>query len=136
MAVTYTMANATGILKISNDGVNWENFPNPSEMDCQVYDLDAGGSTGRTLDGSMQRDRVAVKEKLTMNFPPMTAEDFSKALGLISEQFFYCQYFSIRTNSVRTALMYVGDRSAKAYYRYQGTGADLYTDIKLNFIEK
>lgn len=136
MAVTYTMANATGILQISSDGSHWENFPNPQDMECQVYDLDAGGSTGRTLDGSMQRDRVAVKEKLTMNFPPMTGEDFSKALALISDEFFYCKYFSVRTGSVRTALMYVGDRSAKAYFNYKGTGQDMYTDIKLNFIEK
>ena len=136
MAVTYTMANATGILQVSDDGVTWENLPNPSEMEWQVYDLDAGGSTGRTLDGSMQRDRVAIKATLVMSFPPMVASDMQKVLDLIKNQFFYCKYFSLRTGAVRTALMYVGDRSAKAYYKYTSDGSDLYTDIKFNFIEK
>lgn len=136
MAVTYTMAYTTGILQVSSDGSHWENLPNPSEMEYQVYDLDAGGSTGRTLDGSMQRDRVAIKEKLVMIFPPMLAEDMNKVLGLIADQFFYCKYYSLRTGGVRTAIMYVGDRSAKAYYRFTADGSDMYTDIKFNFIEK
>lgn len=136
MSVTYQKANTTGILQISADGSTWNDFPNPSSMEHQVYDLDAGGSTGRTLDGSMQRDRVAVKEKLVMSFPPMIAADYHTALSLVADQFFYCKYFSVKTGSVRTALMYVGDRSAKAYYRMTGTSADLYTDIKFNFIEK
>ena len=136
MAVTYTMANTTGILQVSSDGVNWENLPNPSDMEYQVYDLDAGGSTGRTLDGSMQRDRVAIKEKLVMSFPPMIGSDMQKVLSLIADQFFYCRYYSLRTGNVRTAVMYVGDRTAKAYYMYTKDGSDLYTDIKFNFIEK
>ena len=136
MAVTYTMAYTSGILQVSDDGENWNDLPNPSEMECQVYDLDAGGSTGRTLDGSMQRDRVAVKEKLVVSFPPMIASDLYQALDLIKNQFFYVKYFSIKTGTVRTALMYVGDRSAKAYYRYTRDGSDLYTDIKFNFIEQ
>ena len=114
----------------------WKFLIEPAEMEWSVYDLDAGGSTGRDLTGGMLRDRVAIKEKLTMSFPPMEVADFTQMLELVADQFFECYYYSMKTGGYRQATMYVGDRSAKWYGGKEGNAQDKITDIKFNFIEK
>lgn len=133
---------ATGIVQVqTTDGQGnlvWVSLIDPSAMEYQAYDLDAGGSTGRGLDGKLLRDRVAKKEKLVMEFPPMRAEDMTTMLNLVAGEFFQCKYYSILYGQVREATMYVGDRSAKAYYLYDSANhaTQMWTDIKFNFIEE
>ena len=126
----------TGLIQVSD--VNDNNFislPDPSKLKANTYDLDSDGS-GRNLDGDMQRDRVAVKEKLELTFPPLLADDYHKVLEAISPQFFKCKFFSLSTGNVRTAIMYAGDRSAESYYEKENQSSDLWTDLTVNFIEK
>lgn len=138
--MTYTSpwlsGKATGIVQVQS-GSSWVSLIDPSDMEYSVYDLDAGGSTGRAVDGTLLRQRVAVKEKLTMEFPPMRAEDFTAMMNLIASQTFSCKYYSLKTGSVRTVTMYVGDRSAKAYGGYDASKnpVQMWTDIKFDFIE-
>ena len=127
---------ATGIIQVQS-GSGWVSLIDPSNLEYSVYDLDAGGSTGRALDGTLLRQRVAVKEKLTMEFPPMRAEDFKTMLDLIANQTFSCRYYSVKTGTVRDVTMYVGDRSASAYNGYDAANhpVQMWTDIKFDFIE-
>jgi len=127
---------ATNIVEVYDETAGeWKTLINPAKMVWNVYDLDAGGTTGRTITGKMLRDRVAVKEKLEMEFPPMEASDFTEMLSLVSGQSFQCRYYSLKTGGVRVAEMYVGDRTGSAYYNYERTNKDIYTDVKFNFIE-
>lgn len=128
-------AKETGILRVTVGGYTY-NLPDPASMDYQVYDLDVEDSTGRGLDGNMLRDRVAVKEKLVITFPPLYAEDITTILGLIADQFFTCTYWSLKTGGFRTATMYAGDRSAKAYYLHDDDDEDMWTEFSVNFIER
>lgn len=45
-----------------SDGV-WAGLPTPSEWTCSWQDLSTEGTAGRTLDGKMHKDLVAVKRK-------------------------------------------------------------------------
>ena len=128
----------TGIVEVQNSSGVWVSLIDPHSMEVQTYDLDSGNSTGRNLDGELLRDRVAVKEKLVMEFPPMAAADYSQMLALTSGTFFKCRYYSPYTGTKREATMYVGDRSAKPYYGYDSANnaAHMWTDIKFNFIEQ
>ena len=123
----------TGILQIVTDQGNID-LPDPESIAYSVQDIDSA-STGRGLDGTMDRDRVAVKEKLKITFPPMQAADAQKVLGLISGVEFMCRYWSVKNGGPTTAQMYAGDRSANAYYMYKGTNTDLWTDLTVDFIE-
>lgn len=114
----------------------WVTLIEPMDMRWSVQDLDAGGSTGRGLDGTMLRDRVAIKEKLEMEFPPMNVEDFTAMLSLIANQFFRCKYWSMKTGGMREAVMYVGDRDAKWYNKKKNSPKDMITEAKFNFIER
>ena len=132
----YLADKATNIVEVYDTASSsWKTLINPSKMTWNVYDLDAGGTTGRTITGRMLRDRVAIKEKIEMEFPPMEAADFTEMLRLIAGQSFQCRYYSLKTGSVRIAEMYVGDRTGSAYYNFKRNEHDIYTDVKFNFIE-
>lgn len=129
--------NATGIIQVQSS-TGWVSLIDPKSMKYNVYDLDSGDSTGRNLEGSMLRDRVAVKEKLELEFPPMQAQDFTTMVSLVSAPFFQCKYYSIYTGTEREVTMYVGDRSAERYYTLdaENNRVQIWKDIKFNFIEQ
>lgn len=128
--------HATGIVSVSLDGQAWTSLPDPSSLSYSVYDLDAGGKTGRGLDGGMNRDRVAVKEKISMTFNAMFRADFEKAILLIKNAFFYVNFYSPYYGEWRIAEMYVGDRSFDYYGMVKKDNNDLVKSVKFNFIER
>ncbi len=128
--------HATGIVSVSTDGQAWTSLPDPSSLTYSVYDLDAGGKTGRGLDGGMNRERVAVKEKINMTFNAMFREDFEKTISLIKTPFFYVKFYSPYYAQKRIAEMYVGDRSIDYYGIMENNKNDLVKSIKFNFIER
>lgn len=128
--------HATGIVSVSTDGQTWTSLPDPSSLAYSVYDLDAGGKTGRGLDGGMNRDRVAVKEKISMTFNAMFRADFEKAILLIKNAFFYVNFYSPYYGEWRIAEMYVGDRSFDYYGMIKKDNNDLVKSVKFNFIER
>lgn len=129
--------HATGIVQVKDSNNNWVSLIDPTALSQEIYDIDAGGSTGRNLNGDLVRDRVqAGKEKLVMEFPPMQARDFTTMMNLVANAEFQCKYYSIKTGTVREARMYVGDRSAQRYYTLdKGDPQVMWTEIKFNFIE-
>lgn len=128
--------HVTGIVSVSTDGQAWTSLPDPSSLTYSVYDLDAGGKTGRGLDGGMNRDRVAVKEKISMTFNAMFRADFEKAILLIKNAFFYVNFYSPYYGEWRIAEMYVGDRSFDYYGMVKKDNNDLVKSVKFNFIER
>ena len=128
--------HATGIVSVSLDGQAWTSLPDPSSLSYSVYALDAGGKTGRGLDGGMNRDRVAVKEKISMTFNAMFRADFEKAILLIKNAFFYVNFYSPYYGEWRIAEMYVGDRSFDYYGMVKKDNNDLVKSVKFNFIER
>lgn len=131
--------DATGIVQVKDSNNNWVSLIDPSGMSQEIYDIDAGGSTGRNLNGDLLRDRVAAgKEKLVMEFPPMQAQDFATMMALVANEFFQCKYWSLAQGKEREVTMYVGDRSASRYYKLKNETEKeiMWTDIKFNFIEK
>ena len=130
--------HATGIVQVKNSQNQWVSLIDPMSLSQEIYDIDAGGSTGRNLNGELIRQRVqAGKEKLVMTFPPMRAADFKTMMDLVAQPSFQCRYFSIKNGAVREAKMYVGDRYASRYYKLNGQNeSEIYwVDIKFNFIE-
>lgn len=130
---------STGIVQVLDTNTNkWVSIIDPSVMTVNTYDLDSGEGTGRNQNGEMFRDRVAVKEKIEMTFPPMYRADYVELLSLIKDSFFQVKYFSDLQGKERTATMYVGDRKASIYYRYDTSSPmkAMVKDVAFNFIEK
>lgn len=129
--------DATGIIQVLSNNT-WVSLIDPSSMSQEIYDIDSGNSTTRNMSGTLMRDRIAAgKEKLILTFPPMQAQDFTTMMDLISAPSFQCRYYSIKTGTVRTVKMYVGDRSATRYYKLKNETEReiMWIDVKFNFIE-
>ena len=131
----------TGIVQVFNPSdEKWYSLVDPMAMSRSVYDIDAGGSTGRNLTGDMLRDRVKTLEKIEMEFPPMWESDERVMLGLISGEFFECRFKSLKTGAYRRMTMYVGDRADSVFYDYTMTkrqnGHARVVGLKFNFIEQ
>ena len=57
---------------------------NPSEFSVDVMDLDDGSTTTRTVDGTLHRDRIAVKRKINMRWNALTWDVLSQLLEAVS----------------------------------------------------
>ena len=133
------VGHATNIVSVLEKETNtWHSLVDPQTMKISIQDLDSGEATGRNQDGQMFRDRVAVKEKIKLTFPPMYRIDYHRMLRLISDQFFKVRYFSDMTLTVREVEMYVGDREATVYNKYDTADQNhmIVKDIAFNFIER
>lgn len=138
----YKFAKHSGMIKIRTGGTDanptWSDLPDPMTMEYSVYDLDSEDGAGRDQDGTMFRDRRAVKEKLTCTFPPMVGADLTRMLQLVTEPFFIARFYSPYTGAYRTAEMYVGDRTSPAYVKYDALNPadNWYQATTMNLIER
>lgn len=84
----------------------------PSTYQVTVLDLDDSEATKRTADGTMHRDRIAVKRKIDMSWGPLNWADTSAILRAVQNEFFECTYPDPMTGQMETKTFYVGDRVA------------------------
>lgn len=134
MAYSSSWVKATGILQIIDASGTAHDLPDPAKIKYSVQDIDSA-SSGRGLDGNNLRDRVAVKEKLIISWPPLQASDVEQILALIADASFNCRFWSLKTGGFRTANMYAGDRSADAYNLMEGKATDIWTGLSIDFVE-
>ena len=111
--------------------VNGVPIVTPATFEATVSDLD--GESNRNLFGELVRSRIAVKRKLTLEWPPLTQSEMSTLLTAVSGVFFTVTYPDPQEGMV-TKTMYVGDRTAPAYQYINGEVK--WRGLKMNFIEK
>lgn len=114
-------------------------LPSPKTMSVIVQDIDAATTT-RSANGTMLRDRVAggatAKRKIEIEWAGLNAQKVSQILQSIGGEFFKVKYPDTYTGADRTAVFYVGDRSAEMYsYNLHGNGI-IWKSLKANFIEQ
>lgn len=84
----------------------------PSEFTVTILDLDDGESTVRTADGSLNRDRIAVKRQIEMSWSALRWSQISALLQIMSGVFFEVYYPDPMTGQYETKTFYVGNRPA------------------------
>jgi len=105
----------------------------PKTFEATINDLD--GETNRNLYGELIRSRIAVKRKLTLEWSPLTQSEMSTLLKSVSSVFFTVTYPDPQEGIV-TKTMYVGDRTAPAYFYDTKAQEVKWQGLKMNFIEK
>lgn len=132
------------ILKVGALGANESTFtslPDPSEWQALIQDID-NSSSGRSASGKMLRDRIAggatAKRKLECVWNSIDSDKVSQILQAVSAEFFQVKYPDPYMGTDRTAIFYVGDRSAAMYaYKFLDNGTKhMYKTLKFNFIEE
>lgn len=84
----------------------------PSEFTVTIMDLDDADSTSRTADGSLSRDRIAVKRQIELAWPAITWAAISQILTAMEAPFFEVTYPDPMSGRYETRTMYVGNRPA------------------------
>ncbi|WP_068779666.1 DUF6711 family protein [Paenibacillus sp. GM2] len=82
----------------------------PSTFQVTILDLDDGESSVRTTDGSLNRDRIAVKRQIEMNWGPLKWDKVSAILRSMEDIFFPVTYPDPMTGKYETKTFYVGNR--------------------------
>lgn len=108
--------------------INGLAIPSPKEMSVEINDID--GESGRALDGSFKRDRIAVKRKISLSWGPLKLQDISIILKSVQDIFFMVTYPDPMEGSIITKTFYVGNRTAARLYGEQWNG------LSMSFIEQ
>lgn len=92
----------------------------PVEFTVTILDLDDANSTERTADGTLNRDRVAVKRQIEMTFNALPWADIAALLTSMSGEFFDFTYPDPMTGVNETKTVYVGNRPAPVAIEIDG----------------
>jgi len=82
----------------------------PKEFSVTPLDIDNADSSVRTADGTLSRDRIAVKRQIDMTFGLLSWADISSILQAMSPVFFSFYYPDPMDGTYVTKTFYVGNR--------------------------
>lgn len=89
--------------------INGIPVPSPDTYEVVISDLDA--SANRSGNGTLYRDRIAVKRTLNVSWLLMDSQDLSILLNAMSTPFFSVAYMDPQLG-ISTKTFYVSDRTA------------------------
>lgn len=113
--------------------VNGVAIATPKVYEPSIEDLD--GETNRNANGDLIRDRIAVKRKLNLEWGPLTQSQMTTLLNAVSSVFFTVEFPDPQLGMI-TKTMYVGARTAPAYFYDTKIQEVKWSGLKMNFIEK
>lgn len=106
----------------------------PAEMEVGIMDLDNAETTTRTADGTLHRDRIAVKRQIELSWNALKWNDLSAILTAMKDEFFQVTYPDPMTGTTQTKTFYVGDR--KAPVAMERNGITWWRGLQLTLIER
>lgn len=104
----------------------------PSVLSVDITDIDK--ESERNANGTMQRTRVAIKRKLTVEWNPLSNAEISKILNAVSDVFFTVTYPDPVVGGYTTKTFYTGDRTAPVLRTIGGVAR--WEGLKTSFVEK
>lgn len=115
--------------------INSANLPvSPTEMSVTILDIDNNETSVRTADGTLNRDRIAVKRQLQLSFPIMTSAKMKTLLSLMTSEFFNVEFMDPLEGELITKEMYVGNRDpAVGFIR---GGVYYWKELKITLTER
>ena len=116
------------ILRI--DGVDMMPYIRQKGIKWTRSDLD-GPNAGRTMDGTMHRDRITGKVRLDITCLPLTSEEAATVLSAIYPEYIQVEYTDPMEGTV-TKTMYANNIPAT----YIDTSTDLWEGIVFPLIER
>ena len=111
--------------------INGVDIATPKTFEITITDID--GESNRNAQAELIRDRIAVKRKISLEWPPLTQSQSTTLLNAVSSVFFTVT-FPDPQQGIVTKTMYVGDRTSPAYQFINGEVK--WSGLKMNFIEK
>ena len=115
--------------------VNGYQLPSPKRgvMPTVTTVVDAGrNANGAVVGQRVGRDQYKIDN---LEWPWLTAEQWSQILSAISDFFFFVTFTDPVSGGLITVKMYCGDRTAEPYWEAYGGSPTHYRNCKVNFID-
>ena len=112
--------------------INGVKIKTPQEMQVTINDID--GETTRNARGDMVRDRIAVKRKISLKFPPLTDSQIQTILNAVSNEFFTVEYPD-PVLGITTKTFYTEDRNAP-FFTHDREGTCYWSGLSFNLKER
>lgn len=113
--------------------INGVQIASPDTYRVTIADLDA--SANRSGNGTLYRDRVAVKRTIEMSWLLLDAQELSVLLTNVSSVFFPVIYLDPQTNGYRSGEFYVSDRNAGVAVK-QSDGSYKWREVAFSLVER
>lgn len=114
--------------------LNGKEVKAPKTFNAVVQDID--GNSSRDGNGTMHRDRITVKRKLSIAWGPLSNNEIATIMQAVSGVFFDVTYPDPQTGAQATASFYVGDRTAAAYNWNEKFSAMMWQNVGFDLIEQ
>lgn len=92
----------------------------PSKFEPSIMDLDNAETTTRTADGTLSRDRIAVKRTFNVEWPAMRWDHMSTILTMMKDEFVDIEYPDPETGRYETKTFYAGNRVTDVAFERNG----------------
>lgn len=112
--------------------INGQKFA-PDTYKVTIADLDS--SANRSGNGTLFRDRVAVKRSIEMSWLFLDASELSVLLNKMSSVFFPVTYLDPQTNGYKSGTFYVSDRNQGLAVK-NSDGSYKWRDIAFSLVER
>lgn len=105
----------------------------PNKFIVTILDLDDADSTSRTADGTLTRDRIAVKRQVQMSFPALKWSVLSELMQSMADESFEFYYPDSVSGQYETRTMYVGNRESPV--AKERNGEIIWSGVELTLTE-
>lgn len=113
--------------------INGTQIVAPDTYKVTIADLDA--SANRSGNGTLFRDRVAVKRTIEVSWLMLSAQDLSVLLNSVSPVFFTVTYLDPQTNGQKVGTFYVSDRNSGVAVK-NSDGTYQWRDVSFSMVER
>lgn len=103
----------------------------PSVYQWELYDI-SDADAGRTEDTTMDKKRIGQCVKLQLRWDSVPTDAVSAILTAFNPEYISVRYLDAMRGEYRTAIFYVGDRTAPLY----NAALDLWENVAFNIIER
>lgn len=108
-------------------------IPAPDTYEVTISDLDA--SANRSGNGTLFRDRVAVKRTINLGWTFLTPIELSQILQAVSPVFFPVIYLDPQLGALSSGTFYVSDRPAAVAVK-QSDGTYKWKNVSFSLVER
>ena len=113
--------------------INGTAVPSPDTYEVTISDLDA--SANRSGNGTLFRDRIAVKRTINLGWTSLTSIELSQLLQAVSAVFFAVTYLDPQLNSISSGTFYVSDRTQAVAIK-QSDGSYKWGNVSFSLVER
>lgn len=113
--------------------INGVQIQSPDTYEVTISDLDS--SANRSGNGTLFRDRIAVKRSINLGWTILTSAELSQVLTAVSPVFFSVTYLDPEINAMKVGTFYVSDRTSAVAVK-QSDGSYKWRGLSFSIVER